>query len=550
MKAGAKAAALVAAIALGACSKAPTDRATGGRHSWTIPGVFRYAILSDPKSLNPAIYPLEPTLTISTFIYSWAIRYDGQARPVPDALREVPTVANGDVSRDGLTLKYKLRRHMRWQDRRPLTCDDLRFTWQAVMNPHNDVVSTDGYKDIRSIDCSDPYAAVIHMKKIYAAYLQQLWSVAGSVPILPAHILARYNDDKGSFNTAPYNALPVGSGPFRVVAWERGQEVRLAANPYFYLGKPRLHEVVFKIVPAADSAIPLRVHEVDMLVGSAADWPKLAALAADRKNGLIASPADEFTWTHLDFNLGRPIVGDRNVRVALAYATNRSEILAKLLHGLPIPADTDQSPHLSWAYTSDITHYPYDPQKARALLDADGWKAGPDGIRVKNGRRLEFSFGACTEYKGETAVQTVVQQQWHEVGVDAQIKNYSHDLFFDDSPAGILQGGHYDVAIQSSTSGPDPDHSALYSGDNLAPRGQNTLQWRNRAATAAMNDALASVDQARRRRDYVIAQRQLARDVPTIVIGFLRAPVVYNTDLRGFDPSPVSLFWNPWNYSI
>ena len=104
------------------------------------------------------------------------------------------------------------------------------------MNPHNDVATNEGYKDIRSIDCSDPYVAVIHMSRVYAPYLQQLWSIGGNAPILPAHILPEYNDAKGSFNTAPYNSLPIGSGPFRVVSWKRGEEVRLAANPHFYLG--------------------------------------------------------------------------------------------------------------------------------------------------------------------------------------------------------------------------------------------------------------------------------------------------------------------------
>ncbi len=550
MKAGTKLGALVAAVALAACSSAPGKNAVAGGHPWTKPGVFRFAFSSDPKGLNPAFYPLQPTSVISDFIYSWTIRYDAKGRPVADALREVPTVEDGDVSRDGLTLKYKLRHNMAWQDGRPLTCNDLKFTWQAVVNPHNNVASTEGYTDIRSIDCSDPYVAVIHLKRVYAPYLQQLWSNAGNVPILPAHILARYNDDKGSLTTAPYNALPVGSGPFEVVAWERGQEIRLIANPHFYLGKPRLREVIFKILPTADDLIQLQTHEVDMVSGSEKDALRFAALAANRENGLVETIGDTYEWTHIDFNLKRPIVGDRDVRVALAYATDRNQILMKLFHGLPVPADTDQSPRLSWAYTANVRHYPYDPKKARALLDAAGWKMAPDGIRRKDGRRLEFLFSACSEYPGETASQALIAQQWREVGVDAKIKNYSHNLFFDYSSNGILEGGRYDVAIQTSDGGPDPDNSALYSGDNLAPDGQNTLQWRNQAATAAMNDALATVDVSRRKHDYFVAQQELANDVPTIVLGFIRGPVVYNADLRGFEPSPVSLFWNPWNYSI
>ena len=92
------------------------------------------------------------------------------------------------MSKDGLTLKYKLRPNIRWQDGQPLTCNDMKFTWQVVMNPHNNVVTTDGYKDIGSIDCSDPHVAVIHMKKLYAPFLQQLWSENGNAPILPEHL--------------------------------------------------------------------------------------------------------------------------------------------------------------------------------------------------------------------------------------------------------------------------------------------------------------------------------------------------------------------------
>jgi peptide/nickel transport system substrate-binding protein len=550
MKAGFRPAALVVALALAACSTSASRPAGPGHNRWTTPGVFRFAVTSDPKSLNPAIYPLEPTLSIAMFVYSWAIQYDALARPIPDALREVPTVANGDVSRDGLTLKYKLRQGAKWQDGRPLTCEDLKFTWKVVLNPHNDIPGTQGYGDIAGIDCSDPEVALIHMKRLYAPFLQQLWSAAGSVPILPAHILARFNDDKGSFNRAAYNALPVGSGPYKVVAWERGQEIRLAANPYYYLGKPRLREVVFKILPQSAAAIGLRAHEVDMIAGSEMNWPQYVALAQDRRNGLDATLVEELEWTHVDFNLDRAIVGDRNVRVALAYATDRREIRDKLLHGVPFAADSDQDPHLSWAYADTIAGRPYDARKARAILDADGWKVGNDGIRAKRGQRMEFSLSACSENAGEAAIETLVQRQWREVGVEANIKNYPNSLFFDESAAGVLAGGRYDAAIQSSMSGPDPDHSDMYSGDRLAPRGQNTLRWRNAAATHALGAALRTVDQARRKRYYVIVQQQLERDAPTIVIGFIRKPLLYNSDLRGFMWSPVSGFSETWRYAI
>lgn len=547
------AAALIAVAATGCTKVSKSGASGGGTHAWTQPGVLRFSEAADPKTLNPVLNAATPMIDIAMFAFSWTVRYDSKARPFPDALREIPTIANGDVSKDGLTLKYKLRKNIKWQDGVALTCNDLKFTWQVVMNPHNNVVTTDGYKSIGSIDCSDPYVAVIHMKKLYAPFLQQLWSVNGNAPILPEHLLAKYNDDKGSFNTAPYNSLPIGSGAFRIVAWNRGQDVRMVANPDFYLGKPKLKEVIYKILPDENTELTqLQTHELDMLAsGSAMKWPQYVALAADPANGLIAIRVDSFLFSHIDFNLRHPIVSDRNVRVALAYATNRQEIIDKILHGSAVASETDQSPNLSWAYTNNVTHYPYDPAKAREILEADGWKAGPDGILVKNGQRLEFTLSTQTESNYGKAIQTYLQRAWRDVGVQADIKNYPTSEFFDNSANGTLQGGHYDVAGFSWYAAADPDDSAIYSSQNFAPHGQNALFWNNAKATAAMNDALATVDQARRKRDYVIVQQQLTYDVPTIIISFTRLPFVYNNDLKGFDASPViSAFWDPWNYSM
>lgn len=546
-------AALAAAGALGACTKAGNGTTSAGSNSWAVPGVLSFSEFSDPKNLNVVLNSASPTLDLSMFIFSYTVRYDNNARPFPDAVTEVPTIANGDVSKDGLTLKYKLRPNIKWQDGQPLTCNDLKFTWRVVMNPHNNVVTTDGYKDIGSIDCSDPHVAVVHMKRLYAPFLQQLWSENGNAPILPEHLLAKYNDDKGSFNTAPYNSLPVGSGPFKVVAWNRGQDVRLVANPDFYLGAPKLKEVIYKILPDENTAVTqLQTHELDMLaLGSGLKWPEYAALAAEPRNGLKAIRVDAFAWQHIDFNLRHPIVGDVQVRRALAYATDRDEIINKVAHGSAIQANTDQQPHYSWAYTDDIAHYPFDPAKAKVLLDADGWKVGPDGVRVKNGQRLELALGTQTESTMGKANETVLQRQWRDVGVQADVKNYPTSQFFDNSTNGILQGGHYDVAIFSWIGAADPDDSPIYSGANLAPHGQNAMFWTNRAATDAMTDALKTIDQARRKRDYAVVQQQLALDVPTIILYFQRFPFVYNSDLKGFDPSPViSAFWDPWNYSI
>jgi peptide/nickel transport system substrate-binding protein len=542
---------LALALLATACAKVSTTTALGNRHAWTHPGVLRIGMNYDVKSLNPALDGNALSLDAAMFIYSWAVRYNAAGRPVPDALREVPTIENGDVSKDGRTLLYKLRTNITWQDGKPLTCEDLKFTWHYVMDPKTNIAVTDGFREIGSIDCRDEHVAVIHMKRLYAPFLQQLWGVNSNAPILPAHILAPYLA-AGTQNTAPFNAMPVGSGPFKVIQWERGIVVRLAANPNYFLGKPKLNEVDFYYEPDENTLeTQIATHAIDMIArGTAINWPRYQALAAQPDSGLKAIVVPTFAYDHIDFNLHNPILSDLQVRRAIAYATNRPEIIAKIMHGADTPSDSPEPPY-SWAYTTDTVHYAFDPDKARALLDADGWHLGRDGVRVKDGERLEFNLSTQSESTIGKALQAVLQREWHDVGVQADLKNYPTAQMFANGSEAILEGGHYDAATFAWSGAADPDIHALYSIDNLAPRGQNSLFWTNRAGSNALEDSLTTVDQSKRKADYVIFQQQLALDVPTIIIGFRKMPYVYNTDLRGFDPSPViSVFWNPWEYSI
>jgi peptide/nickel transport system substrate-binding protein len=539
---------VLVALALGGCTKLGTAAGGGGGNAWTHHGRLVYAEAQDAKTLNPMLSTSTPVLDLSFFIFSYAVRYDDRARPVPDALREIPTVANGDVSRDGLTLKYKLRANIYFHDGVQLTCRDLAFTWHAVMNPANNDVTQDGYRDIESIDCSDPLVAVVHMKRVYAPFLQQLWGVNGNAPILPEHVLATVNDAKGSFNTAPFQSRPIGSGPFAVVRWDRGQQVVMRAFDRYFLGKPKLDEVVFKYIPDETTlAEQVRTHEVDMGIHvTANEWPLLQNVP-----GTVLHAVPVYTFDHVDFNLRKPLFADPNVRRALALGLDRKLLLAKVAHGLGDLTDTALSPRISWAWTNDTAHYDYDFPKAQAMLDAAGWKAGADGIRVKGGERLAFNLSTQTESSTGKAYQAVVQSEWHALGADVTVKNFPTAQFFDNTSIGILQGGHYDAAIFAWSGAADPDDSAIYSGRNFPPRGQNGLFWNDALATAAMLDELSTVDHARRLRDFATEQQRFAADVPSVILSYRREPEIYNSDLKGYVASPViSPFWNPQQYSI
>jgi peptide/nickel transport system substrate-binding protein len=194
--------------------------------------------------------------------------------------------------------------------------------------------------------------------------------------------------------------------------------------------------------------------------------------------------------------------------------------------------------------------YPYDPEKAKALLDEAGWKPGPDGIRVKDGQRLTFQISTQVESIAGQANEQQVQTYWRAVGADAQVKNYPTPLFFDNTANGILQGGKYDVAFFAWVGAADMDQSAIYSAHNFAPHGQNALFWANQTATKAMDDANQTTDMKRRIDDYKVVQREFAADDASIILWFRKDVEVYTSALKGFTPTPVitTPFYDVWEY--
>ncbi len=542
------------ALAVSACTKVGENVASSGggapgaAPSGPHPDRLVIATAADPRNLNPALASADPVLDLSAFMFSYTVRYDDHAKPVPDAVTEIPTIENGDVSKDGLTLRYKLRHDIKWHDGEPLTCRDMAFTWKAMMNPKNNVITTDGWKDIKDVDCSDPYVAVVHMKKVYAPFLQQLWSLNGNGPILPEHLLAKYNDAQGSFNTAGYNSAPIASGPYKFVAWDRGSDVRMQAFAGYFRGKPGISEVIYKIIPDGNTLVTqVQTHEVDV----AWNLPPAAYERLKAIPGVIIDTPVVYTYDHVDFNLKRPMFADPRVRRALAYAIDRPSLLDKVQHNLGELTDTFECKTLyPESYDADTVKYPYDPKQAAALLDEAGWKLGPDGIRVKNGQRLSFQISTQTESTTGKAIQAQVQTYWHAVGADAEVKNYPTSLFFDNTANGILQGGKYDVAFFAWVGAADIDQGAIYSAHYLAPKGQNALFWQNARATAMMDDANSTVDQKRRIADYRVVQEEFAKDVPSIILWYRREVIARDARLKDFTDTPVitTPFWNTWQY--
>ncbi|MBV8171352.1 MAG: peptide ABC transporter substrate-binding protein, partial [Candidatus Eremiobacteraeota bacterium] len=219
---------LLVSCALAGCTKiSQSTTAPGGAGGGSIPGVLRYADISEPDSLNPLLSTQIVTADLEYLAFSFFFNVDDKLNFVPEVALEVPTQANGGISKDGLTITYHLRRGIKWQDGEPLTAKDVVFTFHAIMNPANNVQVRTGYDQIASVDAPNDDTVVVHMKRVYAPIVAYFMGQQGQEPVLPAHLLAQYPN----INQIPYNTLPIGSGPFKITEWQHGDHITLVANP-------------------------------------------------------------------------------------------------------------------------------------------------------------------------------------------------------------------------------------------------------------------------------------------------------------------------------
>jgi len=521
------------ALVLVACCVDPVRIAadeTASRHPYTQPHVLRFAAGSDIASLNPLIDDSQYEMYLAELTMAFLIKSDEHGNPVPELITEVPTQKNGGISPDGRTITWHLRKGVVWSDGVPFTADDVVFSTQQVLNPANDVPSRDGWNLITKIDEPNKYTVVYHLQKAYGAYAVTFFSDIGAGPaVMPKHILSGL----ANLNQAPYNALPVGIGPFKYLSWNRGQDVRMVANDTYFRGRPKLDEIVFSVIQDDNTVLEqMRTHELDLWI------PVPPHYKSDVRSipGVTVRTYPAYVYDHLDFNLSHPVVSDIAVRTALRYATNRKALNDTIDYGA---YDLSESvlPLASDLYDHSIKLVPFDLAKANVILDKAGWRRGPDGVRVKNGLRLSIDFATATGVPSSDEKIELIRSWWQQIGVEIVVHHYLDSLFFaPEQEGGIIYGGKFDVVAFGWGVDPNADLANPYSCDRIPPNGQNDSRYCNKAVTASIAKAELMYDREQRRPLMNFQQEQIFKDVPVITLDSRREVYAFNDDLKNFHP--------------
>jgi peptide/nickel transport system substrate-binding protein len=524
-------------ILLAACTRAGEGR-RAPTDSLTI------AQQREPMSLNPALENGTSSTELGLLLFQYLVKFDDRGRLIGDAATTVPTPANGGISRDGLTITYHLRRNLRFADGAPLTAHDCVWSIEAVQNPANNVQSRYGYDRVLRADAPDATTLVLHLREPFAPLMTLVLAPQG-FPILPQHLLAK----EANFNHGAFDALPLGSGPYVVTRWDRGDRLEMRANPYYWQGKPSIAHLTIRFVADSNTALNLlHTREVDGIFDDQdlSNYPLLRNVP-----GTYVSNQPIDAVGALIFNTQDPLTSDPRVRNALAEAIDFTSLVEKAYRGALTSANAGRGLFI-WAYDeSAYPDIPYDPAAAGKLLDTAGWKLGSDGVRAKSGRALDLLLIVQAQTPGDQIVGNVVAAYERKIGVRVTLKQFSVTQFVaPGNLGGPVHGGHFQMALYPFTNGDDPDTTDQFSCRNVPPKGYNKSRICDPHIDVLLEAGRRTYGVAARRAVYASLQRLLYRELPIALLYQRRQISAFTTRLRGQTTSLSGAFWNVGRWTL
>jgi len=475
----------------------------------------------EPATLLPHFDLLTLTHEVQRLAFDCLLTLDEEGEYVPQLAREVPSTENGGISPDGRVYTFRLRDGVRWHDGEPLTAADVKFTWEVITNPDLPVPSRAVWEDIARIETPDPLTVEVHFPETNVGFLAT--AATDSCFVLPEHALAGTD-----IVNSPLNRQPIGTGPFVVERWAAGEFVSLRANPdYRVPGQPAIDEVTVRFVPGtAGQRAALERGETDLQLDlTTADLRFVQSL-----NDYRVVTAPFHAWWQFWINTDDPALSDVAVRRALAHGLDRAAITETVMADLVAPLDAVLPPS-HWAHNPDVRTYPFDPERARQLLEEAGWTAGSDGIRERNGQKLKIEILNIAGQAERRQVVQIAQGFWRELGIDATIREIDGAAF----PPTMAEGD-FQLAYGWFGEKQEPVFNLWV--------GTNWQRYDNEEAFELLEQVPATVDRAERRALIQRFQELVAEDVPILPLAPRVILNAAHARLEGYAPSLSGSLWN------
>lgn len=460
------------------------------------------------------------------------VGYDGL---MVSGIAEMP-----EVSEDGKKYTFTLKEGVKWQDGTPITSEDIEFTFKVLMDKtytgrfereNLDVVGWKDYRDgvtdyIAGFEIIDDRTFSITLNSANGKNIYYF-----NVKPLAKHIYGVDYVQGNAKDLEKYHRTPFGNGAYKFVSYKDGEEVVLVANENYYKGKPKIENLIFRVVNETNQLLLLQNGDIDVIrQGMSVTDENLQLL--EQLGFANAIITENLGYGYIAINHKEEILQDVNVRKALAYGLDRQSVVEAAFGGQANVIDIPQST-VSWAYPDDedFVKYPYDPEKAKQLLEEAGWKVGSDGIREKDGVKLSLKFLASSPNSVNDALVPIMIQNYKDIGIEVKAEQMEFRTLIEKQTEAKEGKFSYHLAFLAWALTPDPDSSSVFGTDGSS----NKTLYSNPVVDELLKSALNELDQEKRKELYNELYKELSDDLPYIFLYQRRNMDVYLARVKGME---------------
>ena len=495
---------LAVMLALSGCGGQSSSSAAGGESSVAegerVPkDTLIIAQSAESTTMDPHEGKDAASVCVHRHIFDTLVSFDADMNIVPAAAESWEILSNTST-------QFNLRTDMKFHNGDPMTAEDVKFSLERAMNTPA-ISALVGFID--NVEIVDDHTIIVNSAEPFAPVLSNLAYPA--VAIVDKAVVEELGDD--AFTN------PIGTGPYKFVEWNHGENIKLTANPDYYKGEPATKNLLFRVIPeGAQRTIGLETGELDLSYGILPnDMEKITS-----NSDLALYETSGMSVTYLMLNNQKDILKDVRVRQALRYAINIDEIVDVIVSGAGTPAPNMIAPGV-FGYDDELSVYEYNPEKAKELL-------------------AEANFPTDTvltvmtaENQTRSEILQVIQSQLEEVGVKIEIQSMEYGVFYD-----AIANGEHDIAIfgfVTSTGDADYAFSSLYHSDSHGING-NRAFYTNTHVDELIDSARATVDSDERLALYKEVQEIVYDECPYIPLFIQNVVVGANKNVEGFKPYP------------
>lgn len=462
-------------------------------------GVLIDAITGEPSTLIYMVAGESASAAITANIFNKLLKYNANLD------LEGELAESWHISSDSKTITFKLKPNLKWADGKPLTSQDVLFTWKAVIDDKTASPYASDYLLVKKAEAPSPDTFVVSYDQAYAPALDS-WA---GLQILPEHLLK--NQD---LHTTAFARKPVGSHYYQLDKWNNGENLKLSRNPNSVLGQANISQLVTRVIPDNSAQfLELMADNIDSMSLDPIKYSRIIPARPELQSKLALYKELGNSYTYMGFNLKHKPFDDRRVRLAINYAIDKQEIIDGVYLGLGINIASPYKPGTRWS-NPNLTPYSYDQNKAKALLrDAGFIDTDGDGILERDGK--SFSFEILTNQNKEREKSAVlIQRKLRAVGIDVQIRAIEWASFI----SRFIKTGDFDAVILGWGLGLDPDQFNIWHSTQQQPGQFNFIGYHNPKVDQLLEQGRVELDPEKRMAIYHDFARVLLEDSPIIYL--------------------------------